>query len=1416
MSKKQLKTVIEMQDKFSKELKDFSQQLHNATDDLKKFNSESNNSSSGADKLTGSLLKLSNIVKTVGIAYLGKKILDLGNFSVNAASKMNELENVTAQVFTKSKKEIEDWAKNIDDKIGRSIYQMQNFASVYGSMFKGAGFDESYFKNISKELAVLTADFSSFFNVSDDEAFTALKGALTGETEALKRYGIILNDTVMAQYALTKGIKENWSELDVATKMQLRYNKLMEVTSFVQGDASRTIDGYANSLKKAEGLIDNIATSIGQKLIPHTTKAVHMFNDIATAIDDMLSKKDSTEYIFDFVKEKQSIDELKEKYIDLSKKYLEGLATPETEKERLDLYNKILALYPDLIGKIDSEAAAYDGVAKALDGVIAKLKQKTLAQAQEQFFDEQFKTAQKYSEQIVEIQSKVNNLKLSNLAKHNINADEIFTQEFSKKVRYAKEHEKEKLIREELNKKGLDSSSSAVKDLREYGRIKWNSENEARMTETQMNMKLQELQKNQEQQMKVIEKSLNIITNSNTAIKNSVIEKAGKAAQNKVQETKNKLDTHREENTPKVETENNAELEKLKADAKAGKLKKIDEYRKLYDKLVSIGAAGTPEANEVLAKISELERKAKKSKTSSTKKENVVQWSDYQKDIYNNSKYQEAIGSKEEDKLKARISVIQSYLRKAIEQGREDLVEGLKKDLETTEFSLKRIKINEALDEMQKDLDKLDTDFKNGDLKKEDYHTKSFKILDDIITKYEEHRWELSDLDKKAIEEQINNIKDKRNVHNQEVEAHKDLINKLKRVNTMVDNLNHVANGFSQLASVTGSKTLGGIGSMFGSMASLGSAVKTLQDGKDVVGSLAALKAATGIMGTAGAGLATMGTIATGVGAVIGIGSAIGSVLGRSGKKKAAKIDARNQENENKYNEQVKAMQALTQALVQNSERLKSFADRMLIDVAKNPTLKGIIGGEKNFTTIYDAMIQAKHFNDIDAIKKGSKKYRSGFRKKRKDTFTAIKIGEAELLKYLGFDKTELDLFTDDEMRQLSGAIKNIGHEDLKKATKRNLTQSTIEEWKAQINEFVAQIDYLDKERKELFRGSTLESLTGIEFKAEKELIAEYTERFKQLGLVGEQYSETIKEMAKNNQVLVSTMQDVRASTIEALSNNNGGFTSSMKGYFEKIYKNASSIAYDVAFSDMDSYFNKEFEKISEKLVEIKRTGKLDFSDLFTGFDFEQLKLAEINEIQAKKSLDVLKQQLLNSGIDLSIVNKILPQSDFNDRINDLKSSLSTAMSAGLEEHKFDSFTKSLGQSLYDSTKSSLVKAFSESSLYQSMIQKFVNVEDFKSKLEAAGSFKEAFTLSENLLKKFGYEMEANGFGGFDAINNKADVETQLGNAYYQDKASNVNINVTNNFNREVYGLEDFKNIILDTTEKGIKLFFDKPKVLSI
>lgn len=157
----------------------------------------------------------------------------------------------------------------------------------------------------------------------------------------------------------------------------------------------------------------------------------------------------------------------------------------------------------------------------------------------------------------------------------------------------------------------------------------------------------------------------------------------------------------------------------------------------------------------------------------------------------------------------------------------------------------------------------------------------------------------------------------------------------------------------------------------------------------------------------------------------------------------------------------------------------------------------------------------------------------------------------------------------------------------------------------------------------------------------------------------------------------------------------------------------------------------------------------------------------------------------------------MLPWSDFNDRINDLKNALSSAMNAGLEEHKFSSFTKALGQSLYDSVKNSLVKAFSESALYQGMIEKFIRAENFQAQLEKAGNFKDVLGIADGIMKKFSYELEAAGFGGFDAINNiRREEDTQLGNAYYTDKAANVNMTFNITHNGDVYGIEDLNGKI--------------------
>ena len=1431
MSDKKLKTVIEVVDKYSKELKDFSKKINETNDELKKLQDNFGKGSDGAKKLSDSLGMIKKVGVAAAVLYVGNKIKDLGKFAIESASKMDELANVTQQVFESSTKEIEQWARTIDKEVGRSIYQMQNFASVYGSMFKGAGFDTSFFKQISKDLATFTADFSSFFNVTDDEAFTAIKGALTGETEALKRYGLILNDTTMAEYALSKGIKEKWQELDTATKMQLRYNKLMEMTTYIQGDASRTIDGYANSLKKAEGLIDNIATAIGHKLLPFATKVVHMFNGIAEAVDDMLSKKSSTDYLFDFVKEKQNLDDLKDRYVELSKMYLEGLGTPESERERNEIYERLLAMYPDLIGKIGKEAEAYYKVAEAIEVVIRQLKEKALAEYASDKFKEIIADTDKDLKTVQKKQEEREEQRLRLLAETGVDYSKISPRKLKK---ISELHERaangDEKAQEELGKltrrygggtkKGFIKTGSA--GIIEYANDEKTRKNISDEAQKKAEENLKRRTAEFERGYNSLSNTLDIVSNSNLSKTSTTreYEKNIKELKGKVQSTKEKYKEINE--LDKIATEN---AEQLLSNWKNGKYNNanLKELKEIYKKIVASGIDPVT-ASEIHSKITQSESlegktekvakatKAIKGHSKSIAKDVKDIYGAFQKDMKNQMNYDDIIGTSDIDKIKNQISILKRYIKEAVDNGNIDLAKSLQVQLQEKEFKIKKFDIDEALEGVKEKLEDLEINLKKGKISEENYHEEKAKVLGDLIKTYEKHNINLENLseeDAKYLRENIEMAKQKKKASEDEVEHLQEIAIKLKKVNDLIDSINILASNFSQLGQVTGSKTISNVGSILGNFANIATSYKNF-DMKSIT------KMFSGGIDSFTSGITSISSIVGIATGGLSIVKTLGSALGfGKGKKKAAEIDKRNQENTNRYNEQIKAMQTLTEVLKRNNEIVKSFSDKVLTDISKNPTLSYISRGNRNIDLFKDAMLSGKHFTDISALEKGSSKYRKGFRKKRKDTYTSVNIGEAQLLKYLGFDKTELDSFSDSEMRQLNSILKNVSHNDLVRATGRNLTESNLEEWKKQISEFVSQLDLLEREKKDLFRGSTLESFTGIDYLSEKKLIEEYTEQFKQMGLVGEQYNSTIKEMAKNNQVLVTAMQDVRTQTIEGLASGNGGFVTSMKSYFEKIFKNASSIAYDVAFSDLDSYFNEEFQKISEKMVNIKKSGRLDFNDLLTGVDFNKLKLAEGIETQAKKSIDSIKQFLLNRGIDISMINKILPNSDFNDKLNDMKNILSTAMNDAQKEKKFDTFSKTLGESLYENTKASLIKAFSESSVYQGLISKFVNTQDMKAEIEKVGTFEGAFNIIKNKLKDFGYRLESNGLGGFDAINNKDSIENQLGNAYYQDKSSNVEIKVTNNFYEKVYGVDDLEGRILKSVNIGIEAWTKRPKVTS-
>ncbi|ACZ08136.1 Uncharacterised protein [Sebaldella termitidis] len=424
MEQDRIETVLSVVDNYTREIERYRNELKTVTKQITDMGNTSGGAVSGVRKLAASLGGIKGILAGLGIAVGIKEIGKLGMSCIDAASEIKELDNVLEQVFEKGSNEVVKWADSISTNVGRASFELQKQASIFGAVFKGAGIKTEDLQDMSMALSQLAADFSSFYDNDMEQVFNALKSGLTGETEPLKRYGIILNETTAAEYALSMGIKTKWKEMSEAQKQIVRYNFLMEKTKFVQGDAERTIDSYANQVKVLNAYWDSISRTLGQKFIPVGEDTLHIINNLMGTIDGWLNKPTAGGYIGEFLGEASEIQNLAAEYEALSKK---ASLTNDEESRRVQIFSELQTKYPDILSGISGEKSAYRDVITALDDVIERLKEKIKLQIMEGFSDEMAKEVKKFTDKINKAMETANNIKVKIATDFNIDADKFVT-----------------------------------------------------------------------------------------------------------------------------------------------------------------------------------------------------------------------------------------------------------------------------------------------------------------------------------------------------------------------------------------------------------------------------------------------------------------------------------------------------------------------------------------------------------------------------------------------------------------------------------------------------------------------------------------------------------------------------------------------------------------------------------------------------------------------------------------------------------------------------------------------------------------------------------------------------------------------------------------------------------------------------
>lgn len=255
--------------KFTADLRGFSTAMQNSMRSIGQFGRE-----------------MSDLGKNMSM-YVTGPILAGGAAAIKFASDYDEALNKVNVAFGDSSAQVKNFAKTTLETYGIAEGTALDLAAAYGDMGTSMGLTTQKSAKMSTSLVGLAGDLASFKNIGIEQANTALSSIFTGETESLKKLGIVMTEANLQSFAMSKGIKINIKDMDQASKVNLRYAYVMNASKNAIGDFERTGGGAANQMRIFQESLKQVAQQFGSLILPAFTKAITYVNGLVKSFSGL-------------------------------------------------------------------------------------------------------------------------------------------------------------------------------------------------------------------------------------------------------------------------------------------------------------------------------------------------------------------------------------------------------------------------------------------------------------------------------------------------------------------------------------------------------------------------------------------------------------------------------------------------------------------------------------------------------------------------------------------------------------------------------------------------------------------------------------------------------------------------------------------------------------------------------------------------------------------------------------------------------------------------------------------------------------------------------------------------------------------------------------------------------------------------
>lgn len=184
------------------------------------------------------------------------------------ASSIAESENLISSVYASGSKALLEWSDANATAYGLANASSKQYLASLTGIMHNLGIEDKYLGSMSQNYVKLIGDLASAYNSTTEEVFESVRSAITGSTETLKKYGIVLNETNAQQFLNEQGINVTYRSLDSLSKQYVNYAYILKTTSAIQGDYSKTFSSFSNTMKTLQNDWKNFLTLLGQYAIP--------------------------------------------------------------------------------------------------------------------------------------------------------------------------------------------------------------------------------------------------------------------------------------------------------------------------------------------------------------------------------------------------------------------------------------------------------------------------------------------------------------------------------------------------------------------------------------------------------------------------------------------------------------------------------------------------------------------------------------------------------------------------------------------------------------------------------------------------------------------------------------------------------------------------------------------------------------------------------------------------------------------------------------------------------------------------------------------------------------------------------------------------------------------------------------------